>query len=546
MTPTNRTSARGGSRGISLMKKPTQLLRGLLLAGALALPVSSCQDFLDVNRNPNGPNAVSAELYLAPMLHWAVTSPQFDGRFIGRYTQMWLLCCANPPSTWDRMGYDPTSDNGGEHWRMVYWLHGQNLVDMINDAEAKTRYDVAGVGYFLKALGFMQLTDIHGEVIVKEAFDQNRYYFDYDTQEYTYSQVLLWVNKAIENLKRTDGLVGASTWSKYDKVYNGDRTKWLKAAYGLKAIALNHFSAKSTYSAAAVIANVDSSFASNADDWLLPYPATQPNDDRNFWSPTRGNLTSYRNGLFALNLVNGTWNGGVVDPRMSRMFAPSPDGQYRGYDVNATATITPTTAAPMNFWGYTAAPASGSPSRYLFDDKSKFPLMTYAELQFIKAEAAFRAGDKATALAAYKNGIAAHIDFVNARNMDNGQTPTQISAAEKAAFLADPNIVPASAANLTISQIMVQKYIALWGWGFDETWMDMRRFHYTDLDPATGKQVYPGFAFPTNLYTDNGGKPVYRIRPRYNSEYVWNLATLTTLGGTAADYHTKPTWIINP
>jgi len=93
---------------------------------------------------------------------------------------------------------------------------------------------------------------------------------------------------------------------------------------------------------------------------------------------------------------------------------------------------------------------------------------------------------------------------------------------------------------------MTQKYIALWGWGFDEVWMDLRRFHYTDTDPATGKQVYPGFSIPTNLYPDNASKPVYRIRPRYNSEYVWNIATLTALGALAADYHTKPTWIINP
>ena len=30
-------------------------------------------------------------------------------------------------STWDRMGYDATSDNGAEQWRDVYWSLGQNL-----------------------------------------------------------------------------------------------------------------------------------------------------------------------------------------------------------------------------------------------------------------------------------------------------------------------------------------------------------------------------------------------------------------------------------
>jgi hypothetical protein len=81
-----------------------------LVAGALALGGTSCQDFLDVNTNPNAPQVVTANLYLSPMLHWLVSSPQFEGRFLGRYTQEWTLP-GTSLSTWDRMGYDPGSDN---------------------------------------------------------------------------------------------------------------------------------------------------------------------------------------------------------------------------------------------------------------------------------------------------------------------------------------------------------------------------------------------------------------------------------------------------
>jgi hypothetical protein len=167
-------------------------------------------------------------------------------------------------------------------------------------------------------------------------------------------------------------------------------------------------------------------------------------------------------------------------------------------------------------------------------------------LQFVKAEAAFRSGDKATALTAYRNAISAHIDFVNSRNLDNNQLTTQITAAEKAAFLGDSRIVPTSAAALTLTQIMTQKYIAQWAWGHNELWMDMRRYHYTDNDPATGAPIYPGFAAPTNLFPDNNGKIAQRIRPRYNSEYVWNFASLKTIGGDQLDYHTKPIWLTQP
>ena len=92
-------------------------------------------------------------------------------------------------STWDRMGYDPASDNGAEQWRDVYWSLGQNLVDMINKAEAEQRWDMLGVGYFMKAWGWQVLTDLHGEIIIKEAIDPTRSTFDYDTQEFAYTEV---------------------------------------------------------------------------------------------------------------------------------------------------------------------------------------------------------------------------------------------------------------------------------------------------------------------------------------------------------------------
>jgi hypothetical protein len=152
-------------------------------------------------------------------------------------------------------------------------------------------------------------------------------------------------------------------------------------------------------------------------------------------------------------------------------------------------------------------------------------------------------GDQATALAAYRNGITAHFDFVNKRNLDNNQSPTQITATELANYLASPEIVPAV---LTLSHIMSQKYIAQWGWAHTEIWMDMRRFHYTDLDPVSGIEVFRGFTPPTNIYGDNGGKVVQRMRPRFNSEYVWNTAALDVIGGRALDYQTKPLWIIQP
>ena len=120
-------------------------------------------------------------------------------------------------------------------------------------------------------------------------------------------------------------------------------------------------------------------------------------------------------------------------------------------------------------------------------------------------------------------------------------TKVTISAAAKAALLADPTIVP-PAANLTLKHIMCQKYLALWGWGFVENWVDMRRYAYDEIN------IYPSYKRLdiVSLYPDNGGKLAERIRPRYNSEYLWNIDALKAVGGYDPDYHTKKVWFSLP
>jgi hypothetical protein len=541
-----------------------RIRRVAVIAGAL-VTFGGCQSFLDVNDNPNGPEVVTANLYLPQMLHWLVVSQQFDGRFIGDYVQNWYRP-ATTFSTWDRMGYDrPPSDNGGELWRDVYWNFGQNLIDMNQKAEAEQRWDLLGVGVLLKGWGWMNLAALHGDIIVKQAFDQTRFAFDYDTEEFALQEAKKLLDSAIVLLQRTDGAVDQTYLGRTDRIYNGDRVRWLRYAYGTRAMLLNRYSNKSTYDPAAVISDVDNSFTGNADDALLQFPATQPAEDRNFFGPTRANITGFRQTRFVVNLMNGTEFGGAVDPRITRMLAAAPDTAtnaacpvanrvpcYRGLDINTLNFGALATAErPNNFFGYTVQPSAGQPSRYFFSDKSKFPSMTYSQLQFVKAEAAFRQGNRGLALTAYTNGVSSHIDFVNARNQEEGSTAAQISAAEKAAFLANANIIP-TAANLTMTHIMSQKYIAQWAWGFFEQWMDMRRFHYTDVYAGETRQVFPGFAPPTILDADNGGKVVHRLRPRYNSEYVWNRAGLKAIntgnseGGLAGDYHTVELWITKP
>jgi hypothetical protein len=241
---------------------------------------------------------------------------------------------------------------------------------------------------------------------------------------------------------------------------------------------------------------------------------------------------------------------GVADPRAIYLLRLNTNGTFKGVEPNKGETIMAVAERPESFWGISqnptvvnSQPATDAACRFVFRNAAPFPVMTATEMAFMRAEAAFLKGDRATALAAYKDGISKHFDMLMNYYNTNVPTANVLTTGVRDAFLANPLVVPTSA-NLNLSMIMLQKYIAMYAYGAFETWTDMRRYHYIDVDKTTGKQVYADFVVPTGagLFEDNGGKLVYRMRPRFNSEYVWNINELGRIGATQLDYHTKEQW----
>jgi hypothetical protein len=263
--------------------------------------------------------------------------------------------------------------------------------------------------------------------------------------------------------------------------------------------------------------------------------------------PFRSNAGALRQTRFIANLMNGTnpLFTGVADPRAPYIIRENTNGTYRGVRPNYGTDGLLTAEQPQNFWGgtfgSTTAPGDDLNARYIFRNNAPFPIITAAEIQFIKAEAHYRKGNMAAARQAYLDGINLSFDQLTSTYQTNIPTNLQITAAQKAAYLSNPVVAPAT---ITLSHIMLQKYIAMYGWGLVETWNDLRRYHYTDLDPVTGQQVFRDFAPPTgiDIWPDNQGAWVYRCRPRYNSEFLYNIAALDAVGGRALNYHTKEQW----
>ena len=524
------------------------------LTVAITTMVSCSKKIDEAYQNPNADVKVAVEQLLPGIEASMVGNTAFHGtandmRFIGRYIQNWHLSTSG--DIYDQMGGVQT-DNATSTWRTHYYDLGQNLNNMIKWSGDDKKWDYVGVGQAIFAWSWLTIGDQYGEVILKEAFNTSQLTFKYDTQEDVYTYVRQLCFTSLDNLNKTgDGVSQANLALGDAYFYNGDVTKWKKFVYGILARSYNHLSNKANYKPDSVIYYANLSIKSNADNATLKYTPTGNNRSANFNGPYSNNgIGSLRQSEYSVKLLTGANAAlpGVLDPRRWYFFKTNPNGTFVGVTPNKGATgIANVSDRPDNFYGSTnittVAPAGGNDigCTYIFRNYAESPVLTASEIQFMIAEAALRKGETGTAMNAYKLGISLNFDMLSTLYSANIAPANVITDGTKNAYLANPLVVPAT---LTLTHIMLQKYISLWGHGILETWVDMRRFHYTDPDPATGKQVYADFAIPTgiNLYVDNGGKPVYRVRPRFNSEYVWNLNELIRIGADKADFHTKESW----
>lgn len=542
-------------------------LVNIILAGAVAVlifPVSSCTKKIDeAFANPNaltkqpidqilpGVEAGMATFYSANGTGYGV---QNDLQFIGRFVQYWATNSTG--SQYDQMGdnFINKSDNLGSIWAMLYYGMGQNVASIIKWGSEENKWDYVGVAQAIRAWGFLTATDIHDDIILKEAFRPDLLVFKYDPQPDVYAEVLSLCDQALENFNKATA--PSAGFAQADFYLNGgDLNKWRKFCYAVKAKVFNRYTNKSSlYQPDSVVKYCDLAQQTNADNSSLRWSNAGSTGTYSYWSPFRGNVGTLRQTKFIADLMQGVntqFPTGEIDPRAYYIIRENNNGTFKGTRPNKGTDGLATNDQPLSFWGLsfgtTTSPSSDNGCRYLFRNAPVFPFITASEIQFLKAEALYRKGDKAGARAAYLKGIQLNFEQLRSDYETNVPVANKITDSRRDSYLANPIVVPA-AANLTLSHIMMQKYIAMYGWGGVETWVDIRRFHYTDLDPATGQQVYREFAPPTgiDLYPNNFGKWIYRHRPRYNSEYLYNIDELNRVGAFAPDYITKECWFSKP
>ena len=538
----------------------------LLLSAGIVLLMDSCTKKIDdAYLNPNAQVIQPIETLLAPVIdgfsyYYTANGSGYglmlDGTLLARYVQYFGITTAS--EIYGQMGpVIGASDNTGSVWATVYYGQGQNVNKIIEWGTQQEKWDYVGVAWAIRAWGWLTLTNQYSDAPLQQAFNTSLSQFKYDTQEMFYDSTRAICLRALDFLSRTGGNVSQANLLKGDYYfYGGDVNKWKKFVYGILARSYNDLTNKAIYTsdhyADSAIKYASLSLATNDDNAMCKFQGGTTSQVNSYYGPYRANLGAYRQGQYIADLMSGNNPGafsGVQDPRTVYMLRENVNGTYKGFIPWKGTSGLSSADYPQNFWGNTTsgssttAPAVNN-SRYIFQDTAEYPMMTASEIQFILAESYLRKGDQSSALTAYTKGISLNMDMLASVYPQNIPVGKNITDGSKQAYLSNPAVVPA-AGGLTLTQVMLQKYIALFGWGVNETWTDMRRYHYNkDLDPATGASVYANLAIPTgsDLYPTNLSQPVYRCKPRYNSEYLYDVPELTRIGAENPNYNTYECW----
>lgn len=525
---------------------------------AVLLLMGSCKKYLDINSNPAVPQEAKAEFLLAPLVYQMANGTSQDNRVIFKVTQDMIGSSTETASTiWERHGFPSASDVGGVIWRMTYVDMGLNLENMINDGIANKKYEYAAIGYAMKAWAYQQTTDLHGPIILDEAFTQGMLSFPYHDQPEVYAKVREWGALSLKYMNMKSPIDQSAKLNSVtgDNLYRGDMLKWKKFVYGIFALQYSHLINKPEFNAQyadSVIKYTDLSFSNSGDDATVFFSATGDTDINPFGPYGTLNVSSsgFYYGVPTTNIVSyltGRTRGDTlitdtskyIDPRLKRMLVPpAVTGMYAG--ATPTKSALPAGVSPV-FAGILTAGVTEMPGYYIFTENARYPIMSFAQLQFAKAEALFKKSNFAAAYDSYKSGIRGHMNFINLYGRTTtGPQPPAISELEISRYLASSEVAQ-SAADLKIADIMGQKYIAQWGWAGIEQWCDLRKYRY---DANVYRNYYQLSA--TELVADNAGKYANRFRPRYNSEYVWNEKELIKWGGLDKNYMTKELWFSQP
>ena len=450
----------------------------LFLISVLLLLSNCTNDFEAINTNPNQPEVVTPNLLLSTVISSTVSRNALTGWNNGNIVSQ--LTAKINFTGFDR--YDWGSESG--LWNHYYGNLSeieQILQISRNETSKNTSYE--GIALVLRSWIYSNLTDNWGDVPFSEAIKgqtEGNFTPVYDSQEEIYTGVLADLVTAETLLKQGQPILGG------DLLYNGDLLKWRKLTNSLRLRYLMRISKRKDVSAEIQqIVTEGMIFTSNADNAVLKYAANSQVDS---WPISNGRIGSFDE--HRLSKTSETVLKDFEDNRLFSWFQPTDNKED---DPNLFAGmlngLSEDNASTFNGGANNVSRLNQS---FFYDapDAVEAPLMQYAEVQFILAEAAQKGFILEDAKTFYENGVIASFEYWNTtQDFEN--------------YLSQEGV----AYDGSLETIMTQKWLASFLVGL-ESWYDFRRtglpsFIVPGQDNVNNNQVPVRFLYPDNEQTLN-------------------------------------------
>lgn len=447
-----------------------------LLIGSLAWASISCtQDFEEINTDPNRIDQISPGTLLNPTIYGIAS---FNTDRADAFTfQIMQVALPFPSVSGGIHRYDITESAGNSTWNTYYrWL--VNIKEMEASAIANVDVNYEAIALTLRALALSQLTDSFGDIPMDEASrgEDGIFQPSFNTQEEVYAQIF-------EDLERANSLYDDSQAMVFgdDILFHNDVKKWRKFTNSLHMRLLLRVSNRTEVNAFGKLASMVNNpenypvFENTAESGILQITGVTPNLSP--WGRAI-DFTTFRSiSEFFADQLNA-----LEDPRRSKFMT-------QARDLDGTTTI-----------GYKGIPSGfdGNESQFQFLPSNhnialvQAPMisliLTYAEVEFIKAELAQRGVISSDAKEHYEKGVTAAMEQWGVE-LTEGYFDN-----------------PAAAYDGTLERIMLQKYVALY---FNDTqqWFEYRRTGLPVLpknDGMLNDQIMPvRFRYPVSIQINN-------------------------------------------
>lgn len=467
----------------------------ILIATLLALSLWSCSESImdEINENINDPSDMVSRLIITD----AMTGTAFSvtGGDFAFYASIYI---EHNTGVWgqfynaDIRSSQPTSSSTYNNaWNAAYAnLYSLRIVreKCSEGGSEEGNYHTLGIAQILTAFNLAALTDVMGDIPWSEALQPGIIFTPVlDRQEDIYDDIFSLLDEAIVNLEKESiyPSLGAQ-----DLLYGGDTDLWKKFANGLKARYTMRLSLK-TPAYADVAAFADLSFTDPEEQAQFIYngntsqsPFYSMFQDRDYYGASQ----SLHEKLTERN-----------DPRDDVFFIPHPDaGGDLVFAPNGTSNQV------QSAYSISAISTITAPTY----------LLSYHEIEFLKAEAYVRNNSLVLADTALRRAVTAAFQKVN----------IGLTAAEAVDYF-NTNVRPRFNAN-PLSEVMNQKYIAFFEEEAIEAYNDYRRlkamgdnviildnplntnrfplrFSYGSEDVTTNTNVRDAYGDGTYVYNEN-------------------------------------------